>query len=104
MAGDLHPKVHVTFTMMLCKLIIGKAFLGAKHMTAPPDGYDSCRNGARDYYVIFNPDHILPVEYTLRRDYAKIERQVALRRRCSTDEFEDDSINKETVKPSCLIS
>mgnify|MGYP001791214107 FL=1 len=37
-------------------------------MTEPPAGFDSCRNGARDYYVIFNPDYILPValvEYTM---------------------------------------
>ena len=95
----------VTYTMMLCKLIIGSACLGAEHMTKPPPGFDSCRNGARDYYVIFYPEYILPVaiiEYTMHRD--DVDRGAdAFGSRRSMSEFKDDSVNKETIKPSCSI-
>ena len=99
------PATEVTYTMMLCKIIIGKACLGAAHMTEPPTGFDSCRNGARDYYVVFNPDYILPValvEYTMHRDKSIWEDAFGSRE--SLNEFKDDSVNKETEKPDCKVS
>ena len=99
------PATDVTYTMMLCKIIIGKACLGAAHMIEPPTGFDSCRNGAKDYYVIFYPDRILPVsiiEYTLHRDNVEHGAD-AFGSRTSISEFKDESVNKETIKARCSI-
>lgn len=55
--------------MLYCKILIGNTCVGSSGLATPPPGYQSTVNDIANpsTYVIFDPDHILPlfiIEYT----------------------------------------